>query len=604
MSRRMMTKAEKAYFDQEYSIKETLKRLSVYAAEQKKVLLLLFVLLLSSSAVAIAIPLIIRDGLNELQIMNRTPDYAFVKQVGWYYFLGTIVEWLILFVMFRVQWIVIARSISSVRLEMFDKLQDLDVGFYDKMSTGRIMSRVMDDTNRMGNLINIFASFFSSLTLILVMIGIMFSINIKLTFFILLIIPFMVTIIFFLARYLRRYAQEVRRTRAAVNAAVQESVTGVSVAKGFNREDKNREEFIEINQDNIKANLKLSYTFSLFFPIIDFLTVLVMFIIIYPGGQEVIGGNLRIGDLFLFYSFTIRLFGPIIQLSQQVVQIQAGSAATERIFALLDYKSTLIQGDLNPGKLRGEIEFKEVGFEYKEGETVYDNLSVRIEAGQTVALVGHTGAGKTTMVSLLARFYEINSGAILLDGINVHDMDIEAYRSNLGIVLQDPYLFSGTIRDNILYGNKAASDEDIKNAINLTHLDKFIQTLPDGLDTDVRERGSRLSTGQRQLVTFARALVANPSILILDEATASVDAYTESLIQNSLENLFKGRTNIIVAHRLSTVINADRILVFEKGKIIADGSHSELIEKSEKYRDLYSTYYEFQGLTPEVKSSV
>lgn len=602
MSTRTMRKAEKAYFDQEYSAKETIKRLSTYAAEQKKVLVLLFILLLSSSAVAISIPLLIRNGLNELDTTDGTPDYAFVKQVGWLYFIGTIAEWVILFVMFRVQWIVIARSISSVRLEMFDKLQELDVGFYDKMSTGRIMSRVMDDSNRMGQLVNIFASFFSSLLLIFVMIGIMFNIDVKLTLWILLIIPFIITIIFFMAKYLRKFSQEVRRTRAAVNAAVQESVTGVSVAKGFNREEKNKEEFIEINQDNIRANLKLSYTFSLFFPILDFLTVLVMFIIIYPGGQTVIAGDLSVGDLFLFYSFTIRLFGPIIQLSQQVAQIQAGSAATERIFSLLDYKSAMITGDINPGKIKGEVEFRDVSFYYTEGEPVYENLSIKIEAGQTVALVGHTGAGKTTMVSLLARFYEINSGDILLDGIYVHDMDIEAYRHNLGIVLQDPYLFSGTIRENILYGNKNASESDIEHAIQLTHLDKFIETLPEGLDTDVRERGSRLSTGQRQLVTFARALVANPSILILDEATASVDAYTESLIQNGLENLFKGRTNIVVAHRLSTVINADRILVFDNGKIVGDGSHSELIENNDNYRELYATYYEFQGLKPEVKS--
>ncbi len=602
MSTRTMTKAEKAYFDKEYSTKETIKRLATYASDQRKVLSVLFILLLSISAIAIAIPLIIRNGINELESTGGNIDYEFVKQVGWLYFIGTIIEWVLLFVMFRVQWIVIARSISAVRLEMFDKLQDLDVGFYDKMSTGRIMSRVMDDSNRMGNLISIFASFFSSLTLIFVMIAIMFNINLGLTLWILLIIPFIILIIFFLAKYLRKFSQEVRRTRAAVNAAVQESVTGISVAKGFNREEKNREEFVEINQDNIKAGLRLSYTFTLFFPILDFLTVLVMFIIIYPGGQTVIAGDLSVGDLFLFYSFTIRLFGPIIQLSQQVAQIQAGSAATERIFSLLDYESKMITGDMNPGKLRGEVLFENVFFFYNPDEPVYEDLTVKIDAGQTVALVGHTGAGKTTMVSLLARFYEINAGSILLDGINVHEMDIEAYRNNLGIVLQDPYLFSGTIRENILYGNKDASSEDIEQAIELTHLNKFIETLPEGLDTDVRERGSRLSTGQRQLVTFARALIANPSILILDEATASVDAYTESLIQKSLKNLFAGRTNIVVAHRLSTVINADRILVFDQGKIVGDGSHSDLLRNNPIYKELYTTYYEFQGIKPEIRS--
>ncbi|MHA2254028.1 MAG: ABC transporter transmembrane domain-containing protein, partial [Candidatus Kariarchaeaceae archaeon] len=316
----MMRKAEKTFFDREYSTRETIKRLSGYAARQKKPLFAMFLLLIANSAVAIILPLIVRNGLNELEFAGRNPDFAFVKGIGWLYFFGTIVGWLIFYGMIKTQWIITARSISSVRVDMFDKLQELDVGFYDKMATGRIMSRVMDDSNRMGNLINIFASFLSSLSLVFVMLAILFSVHVKLTFWILLTFPIIIVIVLFIARYLRRFAQEVRRTRAAVNAAVQESITGISVAKGFNREDKNREEFLELNQDNLKANLRLSYTFSVFFPILDFLTVLVMYIIINSGGRVVIGGGMGIGDLFLFYSYSIRLFGPIIQISQQVGQ--------------------------------------------------------------------------------------------------------------------------------------------------------------------------------------------------------------------------------------------------------------------------------------------
>jgi ABC-type multidrug transport system fused ATPase/permease subunit len=590
-------KIEKSYFDQEYSTRATLKRLSGYAAKQKRPLLILFFLLIANSAVAITLPFLVRNALNDLE--GQSPDFGFIKTVGWIYLIGALIEWIIYYGMMKTSWIITARSISSVRVEMFEKLQELDVGFYDKMATGKIMSRVMDDSNRMGNLINIFASFFSSISLIFVMVAILFSINVKLTFWILLTFPFMIGIVLFISRYLRKFAQEVRRTRAAVNAAVQESVTGVSVAKGFNREDKNREEFLDVNLTNLSASLRLSYTFSVFFPILDLLTVVVMYIIINGGGREVIGGSIGIGDLFLFYSYTIRLFGPIIQISQQVAQIQAGSAATERIFSLLDLESEMKIGHIQPDAIKGEIEFRNVHFEYIKDQPVYTDLSVKIEEGQTVALVGHTGAGKTTMVSLLARFYEIDGGEILIDGINVQTLDIEKYRENLGIVLQDPYLFSGTIEDNIKYGNKDAPQEEIQRAVELTNLHEFIETVPDGLQTDVRERGARLSTGQRQLVTFARALVANPRILILDEATASVDAYTESLIQKGLENLFKDRTNIVVAHRLSTVINADRILVFDQGKIVGDGSHSELIESNVTYQELYSTYYEFQGLKPE-----
>lgn len=591
----MMRRAEKAYFDQEYSTRETLRRLSVFASEQKKPLVALFVILIANSVISIILPLLVRNGLNALDQPN--PDFFEIRTLAWIYFVGSLIEWAIVYSQIKVQWIVTARSISSLRIKMFDKLQEMDVGFYDKMQTGRIMNRVMDDSNQAGNLINIFASFLSSVALIIVILTIMFSINPRLAGSIVLIIPVIIGIVFFVARYLRRFAQQVRRTRAAVNAAMQESVTGVSVAKGFTREDRNREEFIDLNKENLQASLNLSYTFSIFFPLIDFLSVMILFIILTIGGGQVIDSNIGVGDLYLFYSYTLRLFQPIILISQQVAQIQAGSAATERIFSLIDLESQMKTGSQKIQGINGQIEFRGVFFSYLPEEPVYEDLSIKIEPGQTVALVGHTGAGKTTMVSLLARFYEIQKGEILVDGVNVQNIDIESYRSNLGIVLQEPYLFSGTLEDNIRYGNPNATDEDIQNAISLTQLHEFIDSLPEGLHTDVRERGARLSTGQRQLVTFARALVANPSILILDEATASVDAYTESMIQRGLTNLFKGRTSIVVAHRLSTIITADRILVFDQGKIVGDGNHEQLIESNPKYRELYKTYYEFQGIT-------
>ncbi|MCY3414292.1 MAG: ABC transporter ATP-binding protein [Candidatus Heimdallarchaeota archaeon] len=588
----MRQRIEKSYYDKEYSLRETIRRLFAYASVQQKELILMFTLLIINSVVAIALPIIVSDGLNELE--ENVIDFDFVKRVGWIYFIGTIFEWIIIVFMTRVRWVITAGSISRVRVQMFDKLQEMDLSFYDRNQTGKLMSRVMDDSNRFGNLINIFAGFASSLVLIMVMVGILFSVNVKLTLLILATFPFIILVVIFAGKYLRKFSTEIRRTRAAVNSAVQESVTGVSVAKGFNREERSRSEFVDLNQVNLKANLNLSYVFSVFFPLVDFLSVLVMFIIINSGGKIVIGGDIGIGDLFLFYTFSIRLFAPIIQVSQQVAQLQAGSAATERIFSLLDLKSEMKVGTLIPEEIKGEIEFKDIDFWYKEDEPVYEKLSIKIDAGQNVALVGHTGAGKTTMVSLLARFYEIKGGEILIDGHNIQDIDIETYRNSLGIVLQEPYLFNGSLEDNIRYGNRNATDTDIERAVKMTHLDEFIDSLPEGLQTDVRERGSRLSTGQRQLVTFARALVADPSILILDEATASVDAYTESLIQDGLENLFRGRTSIVVAHRLSTIIKADRILVFDHGKIVGDGSHEELMKSNNTYQELYKTYYEFQ----------
>jgi ATP-binding cassette, subfamily B, bacterial len=594
----MLRQAEKAYFDKEFNARETIKRLTSIAAEQRKPLFLLFIILVLNMSLSISLPLLVRNGINELTRDN--PDFEMIRLIAWFFFLGSLLQWIVTYYQTRTQWIVIAKSISSLRVKMFDKLQNLDVGFYDKMQTGRVMNRVMDDSNQAGSLINIFASFVSSVSFIVIVLSIMFSLNISLAVGILLILPLLILIVLSVAKYIRRFAQRVRRTRAAVNSAVQELVTGVSIAKGFNRQERNRDEFLELNQDNLKASLNLSYTFSIFFPLIDFISVLVLFVILVVGGGQVIDQSIAIGDLYLFYAYTLLLLGPIIVISQQIAQIQAGSAATERIFSLIDLESEIKVGNLKLNKMKGKIEFKDVSFEYVPGEPVYENLNIVIEPGQTIALVGHTGAGKTTIVSLLARFYEIQSGEILIDDINLQSIDIESYRSHIGIVLQEPYLFSGTIEDNIKYGSSQATEEVIQNAIQLTYLHEFIDTLPEGLQTDVRERGSRLSTGQRQLVTLARALVADPTILILDEATASVDAYTESMIQQGLQNLFSGRTSIVVAHRLSTIINAERILVFDDGKIIGDGSHDELIKTNSKYFELYKTYYEFQGVKENV----
>ncbi len=592
----MRNRIERAYFDKEYTFKETISRIFDLASTQKLNLIGLVVVTLFEALAYILLPFLVREGLNSIALFSENLSFEFAKFVGYIYLIGAFVQWLIVYFLIRLEVIITAKSISDLRIKMFEKLQKMDLGFYDKMQTGKIMNRVMDDSNQAGALVTVFSLFMSSLILMVTILSIMFSVNVTLTLWILLGIPITIVLVLIIAIFLRRFARVVRKTRASVNSAIQETVTGVSVIKGFNREEQNKKDFIHLNDKNLKANLKLSYTFSIFFPLIDFLSILLLFTILETGGGEVINGKIGIGDLYLFYAYTLRLFGPVIQLAQQVARIQAGSAATERIFSLLDINSKMKTGNKIIKELKGHITYQNVTFSYNDKEMIFENMNLEIEPNTKIALVGHTGAGKSTFVSLLSRFYELNDGYIFIDGFNVQDLDIDSYRKHIGLVPQEPYLFSGSILENIKFGNINAKDKEIKDIISKTNLNEFINSLPEGLETDVREKGSRLSRGQRQLLTMARALLADPKILILDEATASVDAYTESLIQKSLEKLFENRTSIIVAHRLSTILMVDRILVFENGKIVGDGTHQELIAKNKTYKSLYETYYSFQGI--------
>lgn len=592
----MRNRIERAYFDKEYTFKETISRIFDLASTQKLNLIGLVIVTLFEALVYILLPFLVREGLNSIALFSDNLSFEFAKLVGYIYLIGAFVQWLIVYFLVRLEVVITAKSISDLRIKMFEKLQKMDLGFYDKMQTGKIMNRVMDDSNQAGSLVTVFSLFMSSLILMVTILSIMFSVNVSLTLWILLGIPITIVLVLIIAIFLRRFARVVRKTRAAVNSAIQETVTGVLVIKGFNREEQNKKDFIGLNIKNLKANLKLSYTFSIFFPLIDFLSILLLFTILETGGGEVINDKIGIGDLYLFYAYTLRLFGPVIQLAQQVARIQAGSAATERIFSLLDIDSKMKTGNKIIKELKGHIKYENVTFSYNDEEKIFENMNLEIEPNTKIALVGHTGAGKSTFVSLLSRFYELVDGRIYIDGFNVQDLDIDSYRKHIGLVPQEPYLFSGSILENIKFGNINAKDQEIKDIISKTNLNEFISSLPEGLETDVRERGSRLSRGQRQLLTMARALLADPKILILDEATASVDAYTESLIQKSLEKLFENRTSIIVAHRLSTILMVDRILVFENGKIVGDGTHQELIAKNKTYKSLYETYYSFQGI--------
>jgi ATP-binding cassette subfamily B protein len=589
------TSAQKSYYDQEYSFKDILIRLWAFAVSERRQLFIILLLFLINTIVSIIVPLLLRAGIDELGV--EFPNFNLIEQLGWYNLVGTVVLWISFYLIIRAEWTIIARTVTVLRLKMFERLQVHDLSFYDRNKTGRIMSRVVNDAWQLGNFMLIFVELAANFITIIGMIGILFYIHSVLTMILFMITPIMFGITLVLGYFLMRYNRICRRTVAAVNGATQESIAGIMVTKSFAREAQNVEEFITLNEENLRANIKRSLIFSTMFPLFEFTSTLIYFLIITSGGIYVVQDAISSGDLWLFYSYSLALIGPLISFSQQIAQFQIGRAAAERIFSLIEVPSEMNWGKIKPGKdIRGHIEFKDVTFGYTEENTLFSHMNLAIPAGQNIALVGHTGSGKTSFISLLARFYEFQAGDIYLDGYSIKSYDIDAYRSSLGIVLQNPFLFSGSIEENIKYGAQGeVDDETLRKAIMDTHVIDFVEFLPDGLQTDVGERGAKVSLGQRQLISFARALVADPKILILDEATASVDAYTESLIQDGIANLFKGRTSIVVAHRLSTIMEADRILVFDKGRIIGDNTHEELMKSCDVYQNLYKIYFEFQG---------
>lgn len=587
--------AHKSYYDQEYSFKAIVLKLWEIAKSEKRRLALILFLFLVNTSISIVVPLFLRSGIDE--ISAESPNFDIIQTLGFGNLIGTIILWVFLYLIIRAEWTIIARTVTTLRLRMFIKLQEHDLSFYDRNKTGRIMSRVVNDCWQLGNFMLIFVEITANFITIFGMLAILFSIHPILTITLFTIAPVIFGITIALGYVLMHYNRICRRTVGAVNGATQESITGMQITKSFAREDLQMEEFKILNDQNLRANVKRALTLSTMFPLFEFVSTLIYFLIVTTGGSFVVERQISLGDLWLFYSYSLALIGPIIGFSQQIAQFQIGRAAAERIFSLTEIPSIMKWGDRVPGdEIQGKIEFRNLSFGYSPEIPLFVDLNVTIPAGQNIALVGETGSGKTSFISLLARFYEFQSGDILLDGHSIKSYDIDAYRSCLGIVLQDPFLFSGSILENIQYGSSNGIDaETLQSAIQATHVIDFTDFLPKGLDTEVGERGNKVSLGQRQLISFARALVADPKILILDEATASVDAYTESLIQDGIDNLFKGRTSIVVAHRLSTVIQADRILVFSRGEIIGDDTHDNLIKHNDVYQQLYKMYFEFQG---------
>jgi ATP-binding cassette subfamily B protein len=488
---------------------------------------------------------------------------------------------------------------NDMRREIFAHLQRLPISYFDRNPIGRLVTRVTTDVDALNELLSAgIVAIFGDVLLLTGIVGVLFWLDWRLALVAFSIVPLLLLLTSWFKSHVRSSFREVRVKIARINSFLQEHITGMPIVQLFNREERAYSEFQEINDAHRDANVRSIFYYAVFFPGVELITALGTGLILWVGGGRVISHAVSIGGLIAFLQYTQRFYQPLSDLSEKYNILQGAMASSERIFRLLDTEPQ-IQPPANPylpESIQGKIDFDHVAFSYKEGEPVLRGISFHVEPGETLAVVGHTGAGKSTLANLLLRFYDVDAGAVRVDGVDVREWDPARLRRSIAMVLQDVFLFSGTVAANIRLGEEAITEDRIRWAAAEVHALPFIEKLPGGLGAQVRERGAGLSVGQKQLIAFARALAFDPKILILDEATSSIDTETEQLIQKALERLLVGRTSIVIAHRLSTIQRADRILVMHKGEIREQGTHQELLALRGIYHKLYLLQYRDQEL--------
>ena len=494
-----------------------------------------------------------------------------------------------------------ARAISDLTRQLatdaFEASIRQDLSFHDSFSSGKIVSRITSDTREFGQLVTLTMDVISQLVSSVILAIILFQTEWRLALAIMVLIPILFALVIQYRHVARKITREGMRAMANVNSTIKETVSGIAIAKNFRQEEAIYKEFDEANETSYKVNIRRGFILSVVFPVLRSIGGVAAALMVYFGAMTVVDGIVTAGAWYLFLSTLDRFLFPVMSISSFWTQVQTGLSAAERIFGLIDAPHSVQQiGSTQPGKLEGRIDMRHVSFSYTPDETVLKDFSIQIDPGETLALVGHTGAGKTSIGRLIARFYEYQEGKILIDDIDIRDFDLIALRQQMGIVSQVPFLFAGTVEENISYGCPGCSRDKILEIGYQIGDGEWLETLPNGLDTEVGERGSQLSMGQRQLVALMRVLIQKPAIFILDEATASIDPFTETQIQTALDMILSETTSILIAHRLSTVKSADRIMVMKDGEIIEEGNHAALLEKGLHYAELYNTYFRHQSL--------
>ncbi len=570
-----------------------LKMLGQLSRHRRKIIVLVIVMVFNA-LIDTALPLMTRYGIDHMIIPK---DYSGIPTFALMYFLLILFQFINVYLLIDIAGRIETGMNFDLRSKAYRKLQSMSFSYYDRTSTGWIVARVTSDVNRLGDVVAWgIVDLIWGFAMIIFVLGVVFSLSWKLALILLALMPIIAFISVYYQDKMFKLFRQVRRYNSMITHAFGEGIHGAKTTKTLVREDANLQDFMDLNEKMYNSSVKSAITSALFMPMILMVSSLGTGVVVWIGGNAVVGQVITYGTMVAFISYTMQLFEPFSNVARLFAEMQHAQAAAERVFSLLTMEPEILStedytADWQQRPMEGQISIRDLNFAYKENKPIFQSFNLEIEPGESIALVGETGTGKTTLVNLICRFYEPSSGTIEIDGMDYTKVPLKWIHSNLGYVQQVPHLFQGSVMENIRYGRLDATDEEVMEAARLVRADEFIQDLPDKYDYKVGEAGNLLSTGQKQLIAFARVVLADPALLILDEATASIDTETEQLVQEAMHVVLSGRTGIIVAHRLSTIRQVDRILLLHKGEILEMGRHQDLMHLKGRYYQLYMNQF-------------